>query len=52
MNKDSKSSGKRDRNYALQTFRKAKKAEARKKSQFQEYYESMCGPVTVTYINK
>jgi hypothetical protein len=50
MNKASKKS--RDPNYALQTFRKAKKAEARKKSKFQEYYESMCGPVTITYINK
>ena len=39
----------RDRNHALAAFRKVKRAEKRKKSQFQEYYESMCGPVTITY---
>jgi hypothetical protein len=42
-------SGGRDRNHALAAFRKVKRAEKRKKSQFQEYYESMCGPVTITY---
>jgi hypothetical protein len=41
--------GKRDKNHALAAFRKVKRAEKRKKSQFQEYYESMCGPVTITY---
>ena len=44
--------GKRDKNHALAAFRKVKRAEKRKKSQFQEYYESMCGPVTITYIDK
>jgi hypothetical protein len=41
--------GKREKNHALQAFRKVKRAEKRKKSQFQEYYDSMCGPVTITY---
>ena len=41
--------GKRDKNHALAAFRKVKRAEKRKKSQFQEYYDSMCGPVTITY---
>jgi hypothetical protein len=44
--------GKREKNHALAAFRKVKRAEKRKKSQFQEYYESMCGPVTITYKNK
>ena len=39
----------RDKNHALAAFRKVKRAEKRKKSQFQEYYDSMCGPVTITY---
>ena len=42
-------SGGREKNHALAAFRKVKKEEARKKSKFQEYYESMCGPVTITY---
>jgi len=47
-----KSPRRREKNHALQAFRKVKRAEARKKSKFQEYYESMCGPVTITYIDK
>jgi len=42
-------SGGREKNHALAAFRKVKRAEKRKKSKFQEYYESMCGPVTITY---
>jgi len=42
----------REKNHALAAFRKVKRAEKRQKSKFQEYYESMCGPVTITYRKK
>jgi len=40
----------RDINYAVQTFRKAKKAEKAKKLAEAERFNSLCGEVTVTKI--
>jgi len=49
----SKSKGKgRNKNYALASFRKWKKAEKLKKTADLDRYNSLCGPVTITYINK
>jgi hypothetical protein len=49
MSEAAKPPRRREKNYALQAFRKAKKAEKRKKTELQERYDSLCGPVTITY---
>jgi hypothetical protein len=47
---DSKHS--KDKNYAVATFRKIKRAEKAKKLSEQERYNSLCGEVTISYISK
>jgi hypothetical protein len=42
----------RDKNHALASFRKWKKIEKAKKQADLDRYNELCGPVTVTYINK
>lgn len=42
----------RDKNHALAAFRKYKKIEKAKKQADIDRYNELCGPVTVTYINK
>jgi hypothetical protein len=40
------------KNYALATYRKAKRAEKLKKIKELDRYNSLCGPVTITKIKK
>ena len=40
------------KNYALAAFRKVKRAEKLKKIQELDRYNNLCGPVTITKVNK
>jgi hypothetical protein len=42
----------KDKNHALAAFRKWKRSEKEKKAAETERYNSLCGPVTVSYISK
>jgi hypothetical protein len=39
-------------NYALRAYRKVKKLEKARKAAEQERYNSLCGPVTISYKKK
>jgi len=41
-----------DKNYALASWRKWKKIEKQRRAAEDEKYNSLCGPVTITYINR
>jgi hypothetical protein len=42
----------KDKNHALASFRKWKKIEKARKTAELDRYNELCGPVSVTYINK
>ena len=42
----------RDKNYMIASWRKWKNAEKKKKAAEYERYNSLCGPVSITYISK
>ena len=42
----------RDKNYMIASWRKWKNAEKKKKAAEDEGYNSLCGPVSITYISK
>jgi hypothetical protein len=42
----------KDKNHALSAFRKWKRSEKEKKAAETERYNSLCGPVTISYISK
>jgi len=42
----------RDKNYMIASWRKWKNAEKKKKAAEDERYNSLCGPVSITYISK
>ena len=42
----------RDKNYMIASWRKWKNAEKEKKAAEDERYNSLCGPVSISYISK
>jgi hypothetical protein len=42
----------RDKNYMIASWRKWKNAEKEKQAAEQERYNSLCGPVSISYISK